>query len=542
LGIIVFGALQSLCSTYFSLYFPLFIACFGVASFLWDRRGRLRTAAWTLLAPLIWTALTLPTVVPYVKLKQDLGFARDLHQNVRYSAVLSSFLATPAGNRLYGAVSAPFRGPEATGFPGAIICLLSLLAVVWLVRSRAWRPQSDDPRRLGWTYLLCGIVMASLALGPRIRFLGEEVCWGPYMLLYKFAPGFAGLRAPARFLMLVMLCLSVLAGLGAWRLCSSLSGRRRNVAVAGLVVILTAEYAAVPIPLESFPVWDRIPELYRWLAKQTPQKRIVEVPLDLSLRDMQRMYYSTYHWHRIVNGKSGIFPPESTVEFLSYVVPSPSLVDLMSEMQIDYVITDDSLMRNASSLYQQSPAFRLEKVFGQRKVFRFLDGVVRGSPPPFTTEQLERVPADQWRPLTNVHAEDALLVQDGDPTTAWTTATDQKAGTIFGLAFARPTRVRLVRIGFGRHAQEAPRYLIARVTEDGHKWQQVFGQPQWPDLFARIYRSALHSPRNPIMDLYITDGAWRGLELRLIRSACASWAMADIEVYEAPLGKQPSVE
>lgn len=536
-GLIAFGTLQSLCSTYFSIYFPVFVGCFAVTSAFWGRKGRLRRAAWTLLAPLIWTTLTLPTVMPYVKLKQTMGFTRDLHQNVRYSAVLSSFFATPRSNRLYGALSDRFRGPEATGFPGAAVCLLSLVAVVWLVRSRAWGSQCDRRGRLGWIYLLCGIAMASLALGPRIRFLGEEVCWGPYLLLYKFVPGFAGLRAPARFLMLVMLCLSVLTGLGAWRLCSSLSERWRRGVIAGLIAILMAEYAAVPIPLRAFPVWDRVPELYRWLAKQTPQKRIVEVPLDLSLRDMQRMYYSTYHWHRIVNGKSGISPPESTVGFLSYVVPSPSLVDLMSEMKIDYVVTDDSLMPDLSNLYLRSPAFRLEKIFGQRKVFRFLDEVVRGSPPPFTVEQLDRVPTDEWRPMTNVHAENADLTRDGDPSTSWTTATDQKAGTVFALAFARLTRVRLVRIGFGRHAQETPRYLIARVTEDGRKWQKVFGRPQWPDAFARIYRSALHSPRNPVLDLYVTDGTWRGLELRLVRSACASWAMAEIEVYEAPAGR-----
>ena len=47
---------------------------------------------------------------------------------------------------------------------------------------------------------------------------------GPYYWLWQYVPGFDGVRAPARFLMIVALFLAVLAGLGAPR-CSH-AGRR----------------------------------------------------------------------------------------------------------------------------------------------------------------------------------------------------------------------------------------------------------------------------------------------------------------------------
>ena len=56
--------------------------------------------------------------------------------------------------------------------------------------------------------------MAVFALGPTARLMGERVLYkAPYAWL-MLLPGFAdGFRAPARFAMLVALCLSVAAAL-----------------------------------------------------------------------------------------------------------------------------------------------------------------------------------------------------------------------------------------------------------------------------------------------------------------------------------------
>ena len=536
LGLIGLGALQSLCSTYYSLFFPVFVGCFAVVSWAFGHGpARLKKAGLTLLAPVLWTVLILPTVLPYVKLKREMGFRRDLHQNILYSAKLGSFVAAPPTNALYGAWTARFGGAEAAGFPGAFTYLLSLAAVVWLVRARAWRAGSPKACQWGWVYLLCALAAAALAMGPRIQLAGREIGWGPYMLLYKFVPGFDGLRAPGRFLMLVMLCLAVLAGLGAHRLSAPLRPAwRRHLSLTLLTAILVAEFASFPIRLPRVPVWGKVPQVYRWLGEQRPQKRVVEVPLDLGLQDMQRMYYSTYHWHKLVNGKSGYFPPETAAKYLSFVAPLPGVASLMREMQVDYVIVHDSLMtgRPLSRVYERRPYFQLVKSFGSVQVFRLLPEKVPPRPAPVPTSMLAEVPLDRCRLLTNENPEQADRVLDGDPLTYWLTSGDQRQGMIFGIALDRPRRVRLVRVRLGLHAEELPRYMFAHVTPDGREWTQVFGRLQWPGMVASIYRSALANPQNPEFTISIPPGNWQGIEMRLIKGAYAGWAIADVQVYE----------
>ena len=64
--------------------------------------------------------------------------------------------------------------------------------------------------------ILAGALAFLLSLGPEIRtngrLIGEA---GPYSLLYSHVPGFDGLRVPARYAMIVTLCLAIAAGIGA---------------------------------------------------------------------------------------------------------------------------------------------------------------------------------------------------------------------------------------------------------------------------------------------------------------------------------------
>ena len=79
----------------------------------------------------------------------------------------------------------------------------------------------------------------------RLEGAGRDLGAGPYTWLLEFVPGFDGLRVPARFLMLVALFLSVLAGLGAAAL---LRLRQRQVAIvliaAGMAGILFEAWVA----------------------------------------------------------------------------------------------------------------------------------------------------------------------------------------------------------------------------------------------------------------------------------------------------------
>jgi hypothetical protein len=160
-----------------------------------------------------------------------------------------------------------------------------------------------------------------MSLGPEIRSNGRLISEvGPYHFFYSHVPGFDGLRVPARFAMLVILFLSVAAGLGA----AALEQRfRRGGAIAiALGVLAVAEAFAAPIavngtiaegryamPPARVYTGEQVPGVYRFLKTlPAPGTVVVEFPLGEWAYEVRYVFYAAAHWHPIVNGYSGHFP------------------------------------------------------------------------------------------------------------------------------------------------------------------------------------------------------------------------------------------
>ncbi|MEZ5316708.1 MAG: hypothetical protein R2752_04850 [Vicinamibacterales bacterium] len=161
-----------------------------------------------------------------------------------------------------------------------------------------------------------------LALGPVIESAGRPLGDGPYMWLYRWVPGFDGLRVPARFLMLVSLFLAVIAGYGAaailrWR---PVAGR---VLVAAGAAALLIEGASVPlrtnlpIPAPGYhlaprrlAVGDEIGPLYERIRTEPGEVVLIEFPFGEPAYETQAVFYAGQHRRRLVNGYSGFFPEE----------------------------------------------------------------------------------------------------------------------------------------------------------------------------------------------------------------------------------------
>jgi hypothetical protein len=157
-----------------------------------------------------------------------------------------------------------------------------------------------------------------LSLGPLPQSRGRVLSgMGLYSLLYEYAPGFAGLRVPARYAMVAAMFLSVVAGYGAL----ALTRRARPVAVAaGLTLAILADTWFAPMPLNltsasvSLPPAPRIyprehaPAVYHQLANLRPDAVVAEFPFGDVTWELRYVYYSTVHWRRLINGYSGGFP------------------------------------------------------------------------------------------------------------------------------------------------------------------------------------------------------------------------------------------
>jgi hypothetical protein len=160
-----------------------------------------------------------------------------------------------------------------------------------------------------------------LSLGPEIRTNGRVIgSTGPYSLLYSYVPGFDGLRVPARYAMIVTLFLAIVAGFGAAAI--ERRFRRGGALAAALALLSLSESFAAPIILNGTAAEDRyrtpparvytggqIPPVYRFLATlPSPGTVAVEFPFGEWGYEVRYMFYSTSHWHPLLNGYSGTFP------------------------------------------------------------------------------------------------------------------------------------------------------------------------------------------------------------------------------------------
>jgi len=140
----LFYVLQSWANGYYALFITVFAG-------LWILYQAVRKRSWAdfrfltgmALFAVLAVLLTAPFYLQYAKVHEDMGFTRGMD----FYARLSSYLAAPSFNWLYGRITERFVRPEGELFPGAMAVLLGAIAVVVLARIRRVRP-SGTPTAL----------------------------------------------------------------------------------------------------------------------------------------------------------------------------------------------------------------------------------------------------------------------------------------------------------------------------------------------------------------------------------------------------------
>ncbi|MBI1893888.1 MAG: hypothetical protein HYS14_07255 [Candidatus Rokubacteria bacterium] len=139
----------------------------------------------------------------------------------------------------------------------------------------------------------------------------------------------------------MMLGLAVLAGFGLARLLRSQAPPRAWLIGFCLAGLVSLEYFSAPLPFREFP--REIPPVYHWLASQPDGIVIAELPAAGDSghlqRDAVRVYYSTVHWKRMINGYSGFFPPGYWEQSrLLRTFPSRESIARLREVGVRYII------------------------------------------------------------------------------------------------------------------------------------------------------------------------------------------------------------
>jgi len=312
-------AAQLMSCMYYGMFLALYLTAAGCWILAW-RCSRWRSWSPPLAVSLVVAfALFLPAARAYIDARSVVG-ERSRQENISFSATWSNYLAAPDTNRIYGRTAEQYGGLEKNLFPGLVVLALAAAAL--------WPPLSV----VRTAYAVGLVIAVDLTLG----FNGLL-----YPTLYATIPPFRALRIPALAVVLVGFSLSVLAGFAVARL-----RLRRLAPIAGAAILL--ESFSLPMPLTRLTTTP--PEAYTDLVRDAAGlSTIVELPIiysrDPRYQDQIYMYYSTFHWHTLVNGYSGFFPPpylEAAAVMRTF--PDPRSLALLRGRNVRYIVVHGERM------------------------------------------------------------------------------------------------------------------------------------------------------------------------------------------------------
>jgi hypothetical protein len=315
------------------------VAAVGWLVCLIRRRRRpfpLRMLATDLIGGLIFTGVSLAMAVPYLRVLADHPYARRTEQELAwYSPPLRGYLTAPAESLPWGAAHAPARASlqfpaEMTMLPGLVLLGLAVAGLflsIWTVRQRI---------------LLALGVAGTVALGMGTNFFHGE--YG-YLLLFRYLPGWDGIRTPGRFIIWTTLLLAVLAA-------GAVCGFRARAQQAAEAAHVDDRIPTRPaLPLRAVMVVPVLLVLAEGL-NATPHPQVPRSPVVMrevadpvlvlpsgQLEDQAVMLWSTDGFPRIVNGGSGFIPARlQEVRQSTATFPDPTSISYLRGLGVRTVI------------------------------------------------------------------------------------------------------------------------------------------------------------------------------------------------------------
>lgn len=281
------------------------------------------------LAAAVCIGLTAPFFLPYLRMQDATGFARQLDGS--YSANISAWLISSAWAHRWWA---PFvSNASEVLFPGIMATGLGVWGAV------IWRHKD-----VGWFYITAATIALWTTFGPKA---------GLYTLFYYTIPVFSFLRAPSRTGIVVTLCLVVLATPALLRLMdlrqdppsrARVGGTSRAMFVVLFVLAIADTYRA-PLRMREAPP---LPSVYRTLAR-LPRGPVIELPFWSERiayhRHAEYMLASAYHWQPLINGYSDHIPQDFRDHALPLSgFPSREAFAILERSQARYVVVHLNLV------------------------------------------------------------------------------------------------------------------------------------------------------------------------------------------------------
>jgi hypothetical protein len=311
--------LQAIFCGYYGVFLILMIG-FGVVVVATFRGMWTAARFWgsIAVAAIVAIGLVLPAFLPYARLQREQGFSRPLESARQFAAEWVGYVASSSYAHEWMLRYLPRLHSEVV-FPGFAVTILGI-AGAWLARRT---------RRGEVTAMYGGFVLFAFwaSFGPAA---------GLYSVLYALVPLFDLLRAPARFGLVVVFGLAVLAGPAASRLLAR--SRRPNMVAAALCLVVAGELV---VNLDA-PEVPAVGAVYRMLGTLPPHP-VIEMPFYYPqvgiYQHTKYMLASTAHWMPLVNGYSDYIPPDFFKNVMVLATfPSRDALEILKPHGVRYAV------------------------------------------------------------------------------------------------------------------------------------------------------------------------------------------------------------
>jgi hypothetical protein len=536
LGVFAAGCyLQALSNSYAAYFIPLPVLIVIADALARDRVHRWRAALDISIAGLVIAAALAPVGAVYYRVRSTYGQVRSVGEVVERSADVRSYLVAKESIGVWRFLlkPPPFE-PEKELFPGFAAIALGGIAI--------WGRRRREPRLSRWVWLYGAIAFTgfALSLGPHVRVWGHLLTThGPYGWLLWMVPGMDGMRVAARFALIFVLGLSVIAGCGAVFLLSLVKPGFRPLTMAICFAAIVADAWPIPFPVQPYPGRGR-PEdraIAQWL-RESPAGAVLHLPIKgVNFQDLHYQYATLLHQDPLINGFSGYNMP--VVEFLR--APSSPLYDyerfgatvrMLQSLGVRYVM----LHRGDYNLTSQF-AHEMDRTIG---ALRDSGQVVREA-------ALLGVRAVELQPWSGTSAPQEAVVRidnqeftpsfselevrkhdpfDGDPETRWFGS--QARSSWIAMSFTKPHDVALVELQLAeRSLQDYPRDLQIDATEADGRSRTLYRASPYVELMAGLLRDR----RYPTMKIPLPHNEALTLTIRASAHAPAEWSVHEVRLW-----------
>jgi hypothetical protein len=341
-------------------------------------------------------------------------------------------------------------------------------------------------------FYACGaVLMWMLSLGPAPKMAGTTIgIPGPYAVLAAL-PGFDGIRVPARFWMVAVMCLAVCAAFVIARI-ETRRSRRIAIAVVTAGVLLDAWPRAFPVV--------SAPEM-----RITTSQARVRLGLPLHETETETMFGAIAQQRAVFNGYSGYPAPQHAAlrDLLEH--HDPAILRRLAAAEPIEVVVESAGDADGrwNAFVQGHPGAKRTNAGHDWTAYEI------GPTNAFAPASIEGPSIPVVRIETTANTRDIGAVLDGDLDTRWHTV-PQAGGETITIALDRAQYVSGLVLCLGAYAGQYPRGLEIDVSADSVTWSPAYAG----GTALETYDAALRAPREIPVTLPIRRDAVRFLRLR----------------------------